>query len=358
MKLKKLTAIVLSIALLITATACAGAAPSSSTSSSTPSTSESNLPEVETVTPDIERLSLKIAALKGPSAIGLLPIIEKNTNPATSSVTANDYEFTIAGAPDQIVGGVISGEYDIAVLPTNLASTVYNKTDGKVKLATINTLGVLYLVETGETVKSVTDLRGKKIVLSGQGSTPEYALDFILRQNGLVPGTDVTVEYLSEHAEVSAMLAAGKADIAVLPQPFLQGALAQNDKLRIALDLTAEWEKVDKSGGSLAMSGIVVQQKLIDEHPEAVEAFLAEYKAATEAVNDPAQLDWAAELAVKHEIIAKAPIAKAAIPQCNIVFLSGSEMQSAASGFLKVLFEANPQSVGGKLPDEGFYYLP
>lgn len=302
-----------------------------------------------------ERAKIKVAALKGPSAVGLLQLMERSES--TDTVTYNDYEYTIAGAPDQLVGAIVKGEYDIAVLPTNLAATLYNKTEGKIKLATINTLGVLYLVEAGDSIKTVADLKGKTIYSTGKGSTPEFVLNYVLEQNGLKVGTDVQVEYKSEHTELAALMAAGQAEIALLPQPFVTTALAQNDKLRVALDMTKEWDTATGGTSALTMSGMVIQQKLIDENPDAVTAFLAEYANSTLYSTEPINLDEVAEMAVKRELIPSAAVAKKAIPQCNIVFMSGDEMKQAASGFLQVLFDANPQSVGGKLPDEGFYYI-
>lgn len=347
-------------ALAAAALLACGCTANNSASSVTPSSEPPASSRPEQSAPEASNepqvLDLKVAVLKGPSAIGMLPLMERAGQDDESLI--NNYSFTMAGAPDQLVGSVISGELDLAVLPTNLAATVYNKTKGGVRLVTINTLGVLYLAEAGDGITGIADLKGKTVYSSGQGSTPEYALDFVLRGNGLIPGEDVTVEYRAEHSEITALLASGEAQYAVLPQPFLQAALAQNDKLRVALDLTEEWEKVAGDGGSLAMSGIVVRTELLESNPEAIAAFLAEYKASTEQVNDPQQLDTVADLAVKYEIIPKKPIAQAAIPQCNIVFLEGAEMQKAAGSFLQVLFEANPQSVGGTLPDESFYYIP
>lgn len=355
---KKIFAIVLASMLLLTA-ACGqnpGSSTPASTAGSTPSSAAQQPASTASQPAQPQRTTLKIAALKGPSAVGMLKLMEDSQNGESS--LANDYDYTLAGAPDQIVGGVINGEYDIAVLPTNLAATVYNKTGGSIKLATINTLGVLYIVEAGDAIQSAADLAGKTIYSSGKGSTPEYALDYILTKNGMTPGGDVMVEYMSEHSEIAAQLAAGKAEVALLPQPFVESVLAQNSGVRVALDLTKEWETVSQDGSSLAMSGIVVQQKLLEENPQAVAAFLEEYESSTRFVTDPANLDTVAEWVVNREIIGKAAIAKKAIPQCNIVFRAGGEMKSTAEGFLNILFEANPQSVGGALPDEGFYYIP
>ena len=374
--MKKLATLLLA-ALLVFTTACA---PANTASSSLPASQEvSSAPSGENapggaldipdpeplpqcVTPP-ERVTLRVAALKGPSAIGMLNLMERQAlsqKDETAPTLANDYQFTLAGAPDQVAGGVIKGEYDIAVLPTNLAATVYNKTQGQISLATINTLGVLYLVENqaASAIKTPADLKGKTIYATGKGTTPEYVLNYVLEKNDLKVGQDVQVEYKTEHTELATLLAAGQADIALLPQPFVTTAMAQNDQLRVALDMTQEWEKVSPAGSTLAMSGIVVQKKLLEENPVAVASFMAEYRASTQFATDPATLDAVSQLAEQYEIIPKAAVAKKAIPQCSITYLDGQEMQAAAQGFLEVLFAANPQAVGGKLPDADFYYIP
>lgn len=294
-----------------------------------------------------EKITINIAALKGPTALGMLNVMEADAN----EETANDYEFLLAGAADEIVGKIVSGELDIAAVPTNVGATLYKKTEGGVQLAALNTLGVLYILENGETIQSVKDLAGKSMVATGQGSTPEYALNLILEKNGLTDS--VTVEYKSEHSEVPPMLVSGEASIAMLPQPFVTSVLAQNENIRVALDVTEEWNKAVNGESDLTMGCVIVRKEFAENNKEALDAFLDEYKASVEAVNaDPAA---AAQISEKFDII-KAAVAEKAIPECNIVFIEGDEMQKIASGCLQVLFEANPKSVGGAVPDEAFYY--
>ena len=293
-----------------------------------------------------EKITIQIAALKGPTALGMLNLMENDAN----GISVNDYEFTLAGAADEIVGKISSGELDIAAVPTNVGATLYNKTEGGVQLAALNTLGVLYILENGDSIHSVEDLAGKTIVATGQGSTPEYALNMILEKNGL---TDVTVEYKSEHSEVPPMLLNGEASVAMLPQPFVTSALSQNDNIRVALDVTEEWNKAVNGESELTMGCVIVRKDFAEEQKEALDAFLDEYKASVDAVvADPAA---AAVLSEKYDII-KAAVAEKAIPECNIVFIEGDEMERIAGGCLQVLFDANPKSVGGSLPDEAFYY--
>lgn len=362
--MRKLLALMLAIVLILALGGCGGTAESSAPPSE--SSQQSSAPESEAPpapSSDTETASsaaalektgktLRVAALKGPTAMGMVKLMAD----AEAGNTANDYEFTLAGSPDEIVGSIVTGEFDIAAVPTNLAATLYNKTQGKVRLMALNTLGVLYVVEAGDTVQSIADLAGRTVYSTGKGSTPEFAFDYVLEKNGL--GDQVTVEYKSEHAELAALLSQGQADLALLPQPFVTTALAQNEKLRVALDLTQEWDKAAQGASQLTMGCVIAQSSFLEENAAAAAAFLAEYKASVEFVTDPVNLDEAAALIAAQEIIPKAEVAKKALPQCGITFLSGEEMKKIASGFLQVLYDADPQSVGGALPDDGLYYVP
>lgn len=295
-----------------------------------------------------EPVDLKVAALKGPTALGMLGIMDKaEKQELTDSIT-----FTLASSPDEILGDIIQGNYDIAALPANVAAVLYKKTEGRVLMLGINTLGVFYILTNDETVTSLADLKGRTIVTTGQGSTPEYALNYILTQNGLIPGTDVTIEYKSESAEVASAVAAGEADIVMLPQPFVTVVLSQNEGWRMAIDLNEEWDKV--SGGSSLVSGcVVVQKDLVESNPEAIVRFLQAYEESVSFVN--ANPEEAGTLAEHFDII-KASVATQAIPYCHIVLITGDEMEQKASGYFKVLYDADPSSVGSSVPDSAFYY--
>lgn len=291
---------------------------------------------------------IRIGGMTGPTSIGLVKVMEDND----AGTAKNKYDFTIVGAADEITPKLIKGELDIAALPANVASVLYNNTDGKVKLLAINTLGVLYIVQKGETVASVADLRGKTIYATGKGQTPEFTLRYILSQNGIDPDNDVTIEFKSEPAEIVGILKNGNG-IAMLPQPFVTVAKGQVEGLETALDLTAEWDKVG-NGTQLLTGTLVIRAAFAEEHPALVAAFLEEYKASTEYVN--ANVEDAANLVEKFGIF-KAAVAKVAIPQCNITFIAGNDMKPLVDGYLKVLFEQKEAAVGGKLPDDAFYYV-
>ncbi len=293
-----------------------------------------------------ETTAVRIGALKGPTSMGMAQMLKDAAD------GNSNYQFTIAGAPDEITALLVKGELDVAAVPSNLASVLYNNTNGGVKVAMINTLGILYVVEAGDTVKSVADLKGRTVYSSGKGATPEYSVDYILSQNGIDPETDVTVEFKSEHTELAAALQSGTADLAVLPEPFVTTVLAGNDNLRVALNLNEEWDKV--SDGSGMVTGVlVVRSEFAEQHPDELTALLEAYEQSVNFVNEnPAE----AAAIIEQNGIAKAAVAEQAIPKCNIVFISGNEMRTKVEGFLEILFDMNPKAVGGALPGDDFYY--
>ena len=298
-------------------------------------------------------VDLKVAALKGPTAMGMVKLMEDAKEGNTAS---NQYEFTIAASADEITPLLVRGELDIAAVPANLAAVLYNNTEGAVRVIAINTLGVLYIVENGNTIQSVEDLRGKTIYSSGKGSTPEYALNYILEGYGIDPEKDVTIEFKSEHAECVAAITADPNGIALLPQPFVTTAQMSNENIRIALDLTKEWDTLQegKEEKSALLTGVVVARKdFIEENKEALDLFLSQYEESVKYVNENTQ--DAATLIESNDII-KAAVAEKALPYCNITFIEGSDMKEKLSGYLAELYQQNPQAVGGTLPDEAFYY--
>ena len=291
-------------------------------------------------------VKVRVAALKGPTAMGMVKLMEDS---GEGSVNGNSYEFTVVGAPTEITPMLVKGEVDIAALPANLAAVIYNNTKGKVKVLAVNTLGVLYICENGNSVSSIEDLKGKTIYSSGKGSSPEYALDYILEQNGL---SDLPIEWKSEHAECVAALLNDPDAVALLPQPFATTAIMKNPSIRIALDLNKEWDKV--SPESALLTGVVVARtEFVEKEGAAVERFLEEYGKSTAWVNENVA---ESSLMIGNLGIVTAQVAEKALPYCNIVCITGSEMKERLSGYLEVLYNANAKSVGGVLPGEDFYY--
>lgn len=296
----------------------------------------------------VKAADIRIGGLKGPTSIGMVQLMES----AQTGKAANNYTFTIAGSADEITPKLVKGELDIAAVPANLASVLYNNTKGAVKLLAVNTLGVIYIVENGNAINTFDDLRGKTIYATGKGSTPEYALRYLLSENGIDPDRDVTLEWKSEPTEVVALLAENKDAVAMLPQPYVAVAQAKLPSLRIAIDLNAAWNNL-KNGSQLITGVLVVRSDFAKLYPEQIAAFLDEYKASTQYVN--ANVPDAAKLVEKFGIV-KADVAAKAIPFCNITYIDGAEMKTAMEGYLNVLDKQNPKSIGGTLPDDGFYY--
>ena len=291
--------------------------------------------------------ALRVGALKGPTAMGLVNLMQDSQD----GKSEGKYEFSIASQPDEVAAKLVSGELDIALLPANMASALYNKTEGKIAVVNINTLGVLYCVTGDENIHSVKDLAGKTVLTTGQGATPEYVLRYLLQENGV---TDCTLEFKSEPTEIASALAADPAAIAVLPQPFVTVAEAKNDKLKTAFSLSDSWDALNN--GSRLVTGVtVVRQEVLKAQPDAVKTFREEQaRSAATAVQDS---ETAAKAVVAFGILENEGIAKKALPACNITNLDGAEMKQALSGYLQVLYSADPKAVGGKLPDDAFYVV-
>ncbi len=300
----------------------------------------------ETTAP--EKTKVNITALIGPTGMGLVKLMEDNA----AGTASNDYNFTLSSAPDNVTAELISGSTDLAALPLNLASVLYNKTEGKVQLAAVNTLGVLYMLEKGDTITSVADLRGKTIYATGQGSTPEYILRYVLSQNGIDPDKDVTIEFKAEHAELAAAMTSNDVAIGMLPEPNVTAVLSGNTDVRVALDMNAEWQKL--TGAPVIQGCVVVRTEFAKAHPEAVAAFLDEYKTSVDYVN--ANIPDAAKLIEKNGVLPKAAIAEKALPRCNIVYRSAADSKTDVAAFLDILNSFNPKAIGGKLPGDDFYY--
>ena len=296
--------------------------------------------------------AIRIGSLKGPTSMGLAELMDR----AEKGETENDYTFTMAGKADELVGSIASGDLDIVLVPANVASILYTKTQGNVNVIDINTLGVLYVVASDDSISSMEDLKGKTVYMTGKGTTPEYVMNYLLSENGLADG-DVTLEFKSEATEVASVLKEDSSAVGVLPQPFATAACIQNEALKPVLDLTEQWNFLNKENGSQLVTGVtIVRSDFLKENEEAVKLFIEDHKASAAYTSE--HLDEAAEMVAALGIVEKAPIAKKAMPACNIVCITGEEMKSALSGYLSVLEAADAKSVGGQLPADDFYYLP
>lgn len=358
MKHKKLLALLLALAMAFAMTACKtntdpGQADSPDVSE-TPSQSAQVEPSKEPSAP-AEGEDVRFAVLSGPTGIGAAKLLHDSDEGAT----VNRYEYTIAADNSELVAGLTGADpaFDIATVASNVAVNLYNKTDGGVTIIALGTLGVLHILESGggESVQSVADLAGKTIWSAGQGANPEYILRYLLTQNGLDPDKDVTILF-ADASEITQKLMTGEAEVAMLPVPAATAAILKSEgTVRAALDVTEEWDALN-TGSQLIMTAVVARTAFIEEHPDAVAAFLEEYAASIDYVNN--NVDEAAELVAGFGITPSAPIAKQAIPQCHLTYIAGKDMAPAVSGYYDILWQADPAAVGGSLPDDGIYYVP
>lgn len=331
--MKRLFALLLSLLMVFTLCACGG-------------TATQDAPE-ETA---LEGATIRLGGLKGPTSMGMVKMLSDSE----AGETVNTYEFTMAGSADELTPKLLQGELDILAVPANLGSILYNNSDGAVQMLAVNTLGVIYIVEKGgETVTDWESLKGQTIYATGKGSTPEYALNYLLTQYGLDPATDVTVEWKSEPSEVVAQMAAQDHVVAMLPQPFVTVAQGKFPDLKVAMSLTEQWDALD-NGSQFITAGLIVRTQFAQENPEALAAFLEEYSASTQFINE--NVAEGAQLVGQYEIV-EAAVAEKAIPYCNIVCIAGSEMETMTTGYLQTLYDQNPQAVGGQMPGEDFFYV-
>ena len=293
----------------------------------------------------VEDVTVNVGSLSGPTTIGIVNLMND------SSASSNTYNFTMATQPDEIASALGSGDLDIALIPANLASVLYNRTEGKISVIDINTLGVLYCLSFDDSVNSVADLSGKTVITTGQGATPEYAINYLLAQNGI---DDCTLDFKSEGTEVIAALSEAGEGIAILPQPAATAALGQIEGLTSRFSLTDEWDKVT-SDSKLITGVTVVRNEFLEQHPDQVATFIEDQRASVELANS--DVEGTAQLVIDQGIVPAVPVATKAIPLCNIVCITGEDMKSALSGYLTTLYDQNPQAVGGALPSDDFYYL-
>ncbi len=344
--MKKLIALLLALITLTTLfVACAPA--DNSTDDTTAAETNDNTPT--------EPVKINVHTLNGTTGFGMAKLM---SDAKKGSFATEDYTFTVQSDPSLILAGLTSGTVDIAALPTNAASNVYNKTNGKVQILAINTRGVLYLLTKGEVaVPDFEALRGKTVYVPAQN--PTFIFTHLCKKNGLVPGTDITIDSTTyaEAANLRDAVASGAVDYAVLPEPMVTIAMASAKKANVtltnAMNLTTEWDKVS-APGSLVQGCVVVRREFAEQNPEAVKNFLTAYKASIEYLTT--NTADAAALIAEAGIFANAAVAEKAIPKCNVTYMDGAEMKAAMEVFLGALYEINPNSIGGKLPEADFYY--
>ena len=349
--MKKMLILFLSICIVLSMTACSDTSNKSPQASDDVTASDNSEVNADNESKSsAERPEVSMMLVNGFAAIGAVNMFEENEK----GTAQNKYDITLATAPDEVSAKVLSGEVDIASIPTNMAATLYNRSEGQVAIAAVNTLGVVQLISSDDTIQSLDDLKSREVYGCGQGAIPEYTFEYILAANGIDTATDINIEYKSGHEEVSSLMSSGQIEIATIPQPLATKVLEKNSDARIVIDLTEEWNKLD-TGAIISQGCVVIQRSLIEDNQEAVANFLEDYERSCNAVHS--DLETTAQLCEKFDVLDAATALKA-IPEANQVFISGQEMQDGLEPFFEILFEANPQAVGGDLPDDGFYYIP
>ncbi len=336
--MKKILSLLLVVVLVFSLAACGKAV------------NESSVPNTTVKDEKVEKLDVdcNVFAINGPTGVGMVSLMKK----AETNEGNLNYKFTLAGSNDEIVAKIANGEADIAAVATNLASTLYKKTNGGVKVLAINTLGVLAVVTKGEEIASVADLKGKTVYTIGQGANPEFIVKYVLERNNLKIGEDVKVEFLTQPTELVAKVTGNEKAIVIAPQPVATQITVKDQNAKIALDINKEWDKVADT--DLVMGCVIARKEFCEKNPDAVDAFLKDYKDSINAVNS--DIDTAASLCEQYKIVAPAAVAKKAIPYCNIVYQDGKELKANLSAYLDFLFKNAPQTVGGQLPADEFYY--
>ena len=335
-KVRAIVSLLLALTLALSLTACGGQA-----------NSEPEQPETQEEQTAAE---INLYVLSGPTGIGAMNLWAASD----AGETKNTYHITMPGANDEVVAALSKGDADIAAVATNLAATLYNKTDGGVTVLAVNTLGVLSLLSNGQEAATVSDLKGKTIYAPGQGANPEYILRYVLTGNGLDPDKDVTLRFVGEGSELLTVWQSDPEAVILAPQPVATSILMQNENAKTLFDMTEEWDKIAGGDSTLMMGCVIVRNEFLQANPGAVELFLQEYAASIEKAQF--DVEGTAALCEQYGLIPKAALAQKALPSCGLTFVTGAEMKTGLSGYLQVMFDANPKSVGGALPGDGFYY--
>ena len=335
-KVRAIVSLLLALTLALSLTACGGQA-----------NSEPEQPETQE---ELTAAEINLYVLSGPTGIGAMNLWAASD----AGETKNTYHITMPGANDEVVAALSNGEADIAAVATNLAATLYNKTSGGVTVLAVNTLGVLSMLSNGQEAATVSDLKGKTIYAPGQGANPEYILRYVLTGNGLDPDKDVTLRFVGEGSELLTVWQSDPEAVILAPQPVATSILMQNDNAKTLFDMTEEWDKIAGGDSTLMMGCVIVRNEFLQANPSAVELFLQEYAASIEKAQS--DVEGTAALCEQYGLIPKAALAQKAIPSCGLTFVTGAEMKTGLSGYLQVMFDANPKSVGGALPGDNFYY--
>lgn len=348
--MKKYLSLILAFAMLLSLLAGCSA---KKTEPEVPVTAAPTQAEVLETVPETEASAAvekvpNLIVMSGPTGVGAAKLMADSETAEMPVIASAE----VVADNEAVKNALINGDADIAAIATNMAATLCNKTDGGITVLGINTLGVLYILEKGDSVQSMADLEGKTVYATGQGANPEYILNYLLAENGVEPA-DVDIQWMTAQ-EVTAKMTTEEAAICMLPVPAATAVMMKDAGVRQAISLSEEWDKLGQ--GALAQGCIVVRTEFLEENPNVVASFMKAYEESIAYMNEEANREDAAALVAQYEITANAQIAAKAIPQCNLTFITGQEMKDILVQFYDVLFQANPAAVGGAMPADAFYY--
>ena len=356
MKLNKQLSLLLCGALMVSALAGCGGGKDSSSASGSASDSQSGSVSSGASSSDSYVLP-NVMVLSGPTGVGAAKLMADNEAVTPEAVANGEASpvintATVEADNQAVSSALINGDVDIAAVATNVAASLSAKSEGAVQVLAVNTLGVLYILEKGNSVQSMADLEGRTVYATCQGANPEFVLNYLLTENGVDPA-NVHIQWMTAQ-EVTAQMASSDSAICMLPVPAATALMMKDQGVRQALSLSDEWDKLGQ--GSLAMGCVVGRTQFIEEHPETVDAFLDLYGDSITFMSDEHGVAGAAALVGELGITANEQIAQKAIPQCNLTFLTGADMKATLEEYYQVLFQANPDSIGGSMPYDAFYY--
>jgi NitT/TauT family transport system substrate-binding protein len=291
-----------------------------------------------------------VESLRGPTGLGIAKLAGDNP------ILPGDFdvEYRFSSAPDVTVSNVLSGEADIAALPTNVAARLYSA-GVPYRILAVNTLGVLYIVSTDPAIEDLGDLEGRELLVSGRGANPDIILRALLEGRGIDPDEDLAIRY-ANHTEAAQLLLSGREQSALLPEPFVTRVLQQSPGARIAVDIQEEWQRQLGAGSTIGLGCIVVHNRLVEEEPAFVATFLEEYLASVEWVrSNPEQ---AGPIVEELGVGFTAEEAREAIPRANLVGLFGVEAYRAIDPYFRALYAFDPASLGGSLPGQDLFVMP
>lgn len=290
--------------------------------------------------------SFTVASISGPAALGFVKAMEPGINPQVR--LGDTVQYTFEADEEAMYAQLLEGKADMAVVPAETAAKLYREGAGY-QLAAVNTGGYLYLLSADESINAVSDLRGKAVTIVGEGSAADVVFRHLLTQAGIDPDNDLTLTY-AESAE-TAMENVTNSGLILLSEPWVTDLLDENNDFSIALDIREEWMRANGEG--VPLTCLIVKKEIPVDRAEEWDLFVADYQDSIEWINNnPAET---AELLDKHEIGITKEQAEGVISRSNLEYLDATKAKSAVEKYLNLFLEANPDAIGGSMPDTEFY---